>query len=255
MYNPISLGSWRPVLTRQPPGVTKVALTFDDGPTPETTPIVLRLLAAARAQATFFLTGVRVAAYPELVHALVADGHAVYGHAWEHQNFERMPTHHAADAMRKVEDALVRFRPTPSPYLLRLPYNAGHNRSRMHRAMTHFQPDIRFVYYTFSAYDYMLANGCETREALEQRCYQTAQKLCGHPSLAGSIILMHEKAFDNEEPLNPAVIGTLLPHVLEGIAARGLPIGLIEQTAISRPLDRFLLLRKAPREPAPTAWS
>jgi peptidoglycan-N-acetylglucosamine deacetylase len=252
VYNPISFGGWRPVLARQPAGVMDVALTFDDGPTPETTPRVLGMLAGAGAKATFFLSGVRVAAYPELVSGIVADGHAVYGHGWEHTNLERVPARYTVEAMRKVEDVLARFRPTPTPYLIRLPYNAGHNRSRIHRAITRFHPNTCFAYHTFSTFDYLLANGCESREELGRRCCQVAQALCERPSLPGGIILMHEKPFDNEAPLNAAVIEMLLPLVLRGITARGFSIGLIQPKPARRLLDRCLLL-KTTRELTPPA--
>ncbi|MBM2622044.1 polysaccharide deacetylase family protein [Actinoplanes sp. LDG1-06] len=56
------------------------ALTFDDGPHPRTTPQLLDVLRRHRARATFFLVGERVAAHPELVGPIVAEGHEVANH-------------------------------------------------------------------------------------------------------------------------------------------------------------------------------
>src|SRR3954452_8576895 len=51
------------------------ALTFDDGPAPESTPRLLEVLARHQAKATFFLVGERVEAHPHLVEAIIAGGH------------------------------------------------------------------------------------------------------------------------------------------------------------------------------------
>lgn len=59
-------------------------LTFDDGPHPESTPFILDSLQAVAAKATFFLIGNNVAAYPDLVHRIVNDGHRIGNHTWNH---------------------------------------------------------------------------------------------------------------------------------------------------------------------------
>lgn len=62
----------------------QVALTFDDGPDPHSTPEVLTMLKQANARATFFLVGKKVAKYPEIVRAIVEAGHALGVHSYEH---------------------------------------------------------------------------------------------------------------------------------------------------------------------------
>jgi peptidoglycan/xylan/chitin deacetylase (PgdA/CDA1 family)/GT2 family glycosyltransferase len=64
----------------------QVALTFDDGPDPEFTPQVLRVLAEHGVRATFFLVGDRATRYPELVRQIVAGDHAIGSHSSVHQN-------------------------------------------------------------------------------------------------------------------------------------------------------------------------
>ena len=61
-----------------------VALTFDDGPDPRWTPRVLELLRQYHAHATFFEVGKNVVAHPDLVHAVLDDGHEVADHTWDH---------------------------------------------------------------------------------------------------------------------------------------------------------------------------
>jgi peptidoglycan/xylan/chitin deacetylase (PgdA/CDA1 family) len=68
------------------PDVASVALTFDDGPDPATTPRILDQLDALGLRGTFFCLGSRVEAAPELVMEIVDRGHevAVHGSAHEH---------------------------------------------------------------------------------------------------------------------------------------------------------------------------
>jgi peptidoglycan-N-acetylglucosamine deacetylase len=61
-----------------------VALTFDDGPDPTYTPQILGLLRQYHVKATFCLIGVNVRAHPELVQAIVQDGHTLCNHTWSH---------------------------------------------------------------------------------------------------------------------------------------------------------------------------
>ena len=61
-----------------------VALTFDDGPGPWT-PAVLDILRQAQVQATFFVVGKSVAAEPEMLRRVLADGHALGNHTWSHK--------------------------------------------------------------------------------------------------------------------------------------------------------------------------
>lgn len=65
-------------------GSTGVALTFDDGPDPTWTPRILAVLHQASVKATFCLIGARAQAYPELVQAIVAEGHTLCNHTWNH---------------------------------------------------------------------------------------------------------------------------------------------------------------------------
>lgn len=68
-----------------------VALTFDDGPHPRGTPAVLAALAAAGAQATFFLVGEQVRREPAIAQEIVAAGHTVALHGDRHRLQLRVP--------------------------------------------------------------------------------------------------------------------------------------------------------------------
>lgn len=72
------------VLWRVPEAEGRVALSFDDGPDPRTTPRVLDLLKERGARATFFVLGARAEAHPELLRRMVEEGHAVGLHSYDH---------------------------------------------------------------------------------------------------------------------------------------------------------------------------
>ena len=73
-----------PVICRGSSGRRAVALTFDDGPDPLTTPALLDVLERHGAVATFFVTGSRVGRHPELAREIVARGHTVGNHSFRH---------------------------------------------------------------------------------------------------------------------------------------------------------------------------
>ena len=61
-----------------------VYLTFDDGPIPEATPFILDTLRQFSVKATFFMVGDNVRKYPELYDRIVAEGHQVGNHTYNH---------------------------------------------------------------------------------------------------------------------------------------------------------------------------
>jgi peptidoglycan/xylan/chitin deacetylase (PgdA/CDA1 family) len=78
------LGFFVPVISRGRSGTRAVALTFDDGPDPLSTPALLDLLETWRAPATFFVSGSKVPRHPHLVDAILRHGHAIGNHAYHH---------------------------------------------------------------------------------------------------------------------------------------------------------------------------
>jgi len=73
-------------VVKRGPARPMVALTFDDGPDPEYTPRILDALAAAGANATFFMVGRQVEAAPAVARAIVAAGHDVGNHTYAHRH-------------------------------------------------------------------------------------------------------------------------------------------------------------------------
>lgn len=94
------------------------ALTFDDGPDPEQTPLVLALLEKYKARGTFFLVGQAAASHPDLVHRIVAAGHAIGSHSWDHR---ALPGLSSRERRRQLRDAAHALRPMQTR-LFRPPY-------------------------------------------------------------------------------------------------------------------------------------
>ncbi|WP_405101064.1 polysaccharide deacetylase family protein [Micromonospora sp. NBC_01412] len=83
-------------------GSAEVALTFDDGPDPQYTPQVLALLREYGVKATFCVVGENAWNHPDLIQAIVADGHTLCNHSWQHDVLlgKRSPDVIRADLLR-----------------------------------------------------------------------------------------------------------------------------------------------------------
>ena len=61
-----------------------VSITFDDGPNPEFTARILKLLKQHGAKATFFCIGKHVENYPDIIKEILTDGHSIGNHTYSH---------------------------------------------------------------------------------------------------------------------------------------------------------------------------
>lgn len=61
-----------------------LAITFDDGPQPHNTPRLLAMLRERNIKATFFVVGQMAKEHPEIIRAILADGHEIGNHTWSH---------------------------------------------------------------------------------------------------------------------------------------------------------------------------
>ena len=81
-----------------------VALTFDDGPHPDATPDLLRLLDGAGVRATFFLLGRMVDEHPAVARSIAGSGHEIAVHGYEHRLLlDRTPRAVRDDLTRAVD--------------------------------------------------------------------------------------------------------------------------------------------------------
>ena len=182
----------------------EVALTFDDGPSPKTTPRVLEMLAKADVAATFFVVGRKVQAHPELVRELVSAGHQVELHGFDHDRlFSLRSSARVADDIRRTQDT-IEAAGAPRPSL--------------------FRPPIGFVSHLTVA-GARKANvtlvGCSGR-ALDGFGRAAPGKVTERLLSAltpGALLAMHDAAeHDDHEPASLSA----LPRVLDALSERGL---------------------------------
>lgn len=86
LFSPPVIARWvYPGLRWQfPAGEKRIFLTFDDGPHPDITPMLLQLLNQFHARGTFFCLGEAVEKNPALFHEILAQGHQVGNHSYNH---------------------------------------------------------------------------------------------------------------------------------------------------------------------------
>lgn len=93
-----------------------VALTFDDGPVPVYTPLLLNTLENLGVRATFFLIGFRAEQYPYWVRAIAEAGHEVGNHGYTHADLTALPRDTVRQELVRTNRALHRTAGSPPRY-------------------------------------------------------------------------------------------------------------------------------------------
>lgn len=113
----------KPVEKTTPP-LKKVALTFDDGPDPRYTPLLLAILEQEQVPATFFVVGERVGYYPSVVKSIAQHGHLLANHSFSHVDLENLSNEEIIaqelDPASKAVEKVTGF----YPLIMRPPYGA-----------------------------------------------------------------------------------------------------------------------------------
>ncbi len=98
-----------------------VGLTFDDGPDPVSTPAFLDALDELGVRATFFMLGTLVARSPSLAAEVVAAGHEVAVHGWDHRSMLLRLPPAATRHLRRARDVITE-RSGSAPTMYRPPF-------------------------------------------------------------------------------------------------------------------------------------
>lgn len=91
-----------------------IALTFDDGPYPVTTPLLLQTLRDLGVPATFFLIGRDAEQFPDLARAIAAAGHEIADHTLTHPDLDRLSDAAVTAELRDGAAALAAIAPDPA---------------------------------------------------------------------------------------------------------------------------------------------
>lgn len=100
-----------------------VALTFDDGPDARYTPAILDILQANHVKATFFVVGVQVKAYPQILKRINAEGHLIGNHTYHHIDLAKATKARILEEIG-YNDALIEQIVGFTPTIIRPPYGA-----------------------------------------------------------------------------------------------------------------------------------
>lgn len=179
----------------------EVALTFDDGPTPYTTPPILDYLEKTHTPATFFVMGQYVRQWPELLQREWRDGFAIGVHTWNHPNMTRISyaAQHAqfVDTLHAIDDALGG---NPCIWFWRPPYMDQNAQVIAHAASL----GLSTIDWDDDSLDWSRPGA---------QAIATTALAEAHP---GAIIILHDGPANREETL------AALPLILAGLKARGL---------------------------------
>lgn len=165
-----------------------VYITFDDGPHPTITPLVLEELSKYNAKATFFCVGNNVAKYPDTYQQTIGAGHSVGNHTYNHINGWK---HTADHYLKNIEQAANHI----NSRLFRPPY--GRMKLSQYRKLMKAYPD-------WKVYMWDILSGDFDTEILAQECVDNVLE---HIQ-PGSVVVFHdsEKAWDRLREALPAVL-------------------------------------------------
>lgn len=177
-----------------------VALTFDDGPTPDATTKVLSILRERGVRATFFVIGGELERNPELGQRIVQEGHELGNHSYSHERMVLKTPSFIRDEIERTDQLIrntgypgsIHFRPPYGKKFILLPYYL----SKTHRKsiMWDIEPDSN------------------------QDVAQDADKIVAHVlshTQPGSIILLHVM-YKSGAPSLRAV-----PGIIDGLRQQG----------------------------------
>ena len=189
----------KPNMTRQnalergiDPNKPMIALTFDDGPMPESER-VLNALAKYDAKATFFILGKNIAGNEAILKRIVEEGHQVGAHSWSHPNFTKISQSSVMSQMTRTMDKVKEITGYDIT-MMRPPYGALHRISR--RAMVDL--NLPVILWSIDSLDWKTRSADNTiKEILAQ-------------AKNGSIVLCHDIWNSTG-----AAMETLIPQLIE----------------------------------------
>ena len=176
-----------------------IYLTFDDGPIPEVTPFVLDELKKHNAKATFFCIGKNVDANPEIFARIIAEGHSIGNHSYDHLNGWQNANEAYYSNISKCDSTLASHGELNPGRLYRPPYG------KLKPAQYKFLKDsYRIVLWDVLSYDFDLRINAE--KVLDNVLTYTEP---------GSVVVFHDSL--KAQPK----IEYALPKVLQHFSAKG----------------------------------
>jgi peptidoglycan/xylan/chitin deacetylase (PgdA/CDA1 family) len=186
---------------RGPATRRRVALSFDDGPDPRWTPVILEILARHGVRASFFAVGERARRAPDVIRAAAASGHEIGNHGWSHRSLWLCGPRRTQSEVARAHDVLAGIAGRP-PRLFRPPWGM------VNAAL----PDVLRACGERAVLWSLQPEGLRPVPAR----VQVARVLRGiHP---GAIVDLHDAEGTRAAP---ARLAQGLPHLIEGLGAAG----------------------------------
>ncbi|HEX3792262.1 MAG TPA: polysaccharide deacetylase family protein [Pseudonocardiaceae bacterium] len=205
---------WPPLRRRWLPGLSgigdpdHVALTFDDGPDPRSTPLFLRELARHGTTATFFLLGSELIKNPGLATEIAAAGHEIALHGWDHRRMVWYSPRRTYDEMSRGRDLIADTTGKP-PKWFRPPYGVLTTANLLVARKLGLTP----VLWTCWGWDW----------SAESTSDSVLARVTGGLS-GGGTILLHDSDVAAAPDAWRSTLGAL-PRLLDECAERGLEVG------------------------------
>ena len=189
--------------------INKVALTFDDGPSPDTEGI-LDVLAEHHLSASFFMVGREVESFPGIAQRVFAEGHEVGNHSYSHPSYLFQRSSETRDQVKRAQDVIaetIGFTPTLArpPYGVRSPAYFGATRAL----------GLHTVQWDVAGFDWK-------RHSPSQIADNVLRKV-----RPGSIILLHDGDSSGKQDRKNTVAA--LPLIIRGLRDRDLQIAPLSQ--------------------------
>ena len=201
----IRLGMFCPVVWRGRRGSGRVALTFDDGPEPGATPLLLDYLKEQKIRATFFCIGKKVDAHPEIARRIVEEGHGIGNHTYNHHWWTSlMWGGELAEEVGKTQEAILRATGV-RPVYMRPPM--GMTNPHFYRVLDRL--GLRMIGWDVRSLDTRKEPGEVVKRVVRQ-------------AVGGSIVLLHDGSVKAEELMR------IVRGVVEGLRGKGLEFERVE---------------------------
>ena len=196
-YFPYRTPVWLQVLFpsfiwKKPASDKVLYLTFDDGPIPEATPLVLSYLKEYEAKATFFCVGDNVARYPEILHQVLEQGHSIGNHTFHHLDGWKTPLKVFLDDVNKCQQVIDQHYHGMGRPMMRPPY--GRLKRKQWKALNQ---NYRIVMWNVLSGDFSKNIDAST-------CLKKSIQY----SRAGSVVLFHDsiKTIDKLKSVLPSFL-------------------------------------------------
>jgi peptidoglycan/xylan/chitin deacetylase (PgdA/CDA1 family) len=180
-----------------------VALTFDDGPNPDATPLILDTLSEKNVRATFFVLGSHAERWPELVRRISHEGHQLGNHGYFHRKLQFKSPFYVRRDIRLGIRAIKRAG-APAPKYFRAPHGF---RSPWTTPIASSYGE-RTVGWSLGVYD-------SDRPGVEEIVRRTLEGVS-----PGSIVLLHDG--DGYNPDGDRMqTAAALPHIIDRLKDQG----------------------------------